>query len=431
MGLGEPQPLSAYHGTGVEDLLDVIVERLPSISHTPATTEGRGAITDARSTVQEGSDAQDSKADPSDSAHGERWERVLLQQQVSEPVAESESAQMSAHGDDEDDEDDERGAFFEAPRELKLAVVGRPNVGKSSLINKLLDEERMVVHAQPGTTRDAVSAPLVWRGKRMLIADTAGIRRRAAGGEQREELDRMAVQRAKQMMMASHATLLMYDATEGLTRADKQVASLAIEHGKSCVIVPNKCDLLGDAEREAIARLCRGPADAVVRAACAVSVHTGEGLERALDLVAEAASGGGARAPPRLNELFQHSCCVATKVRALKDSQAGRIRILYVLQARTEVPTFVIHLNRQVELHRGPALDREHHTVAGLHRKPFVSSSARGRAQRRRDRETLRRGPTRSKRARASPRVRGGALRARWRWPAACDPTGSWPPRPC
>ena len=208
--------------------------------------------------------------------------------------------------------------------------------------------------------------------------------------------------------MASHATLLMYDATEGLTRADKQVASLAIEHGKSCVIVPNKCDLLGDVEREAIARdFAEGLPMLWYAPLVPSSVHTGEGLERALDLVAEAAEWRQVRVPHRrLNELFQRAQLLRPlpKVRALKDSQAGRIRILYVLQARTEVPTFVIHLNRQVELHRSDqrwienTIRSQWAFTATPLRLIFRSRDVR---KRRRDRETLRRGPTRSKRARA------------------------------
>ena len=85
-----------------------------------------------------------------------------------------------------------------APRGLKLAVIGRPNVGKSSLVNRLLGEERMVVHVEAGTTRDAVATPLEWGGHPMLVADTAGIRTPQAGGQHREELDRMAVRRAQQ-----------------------------------------------------------------------------------------------------------------------------------------------------------------------------------------------------------------------------------------
>ena len=101
---------------------------------------------------------------------------------------------------------------------LKLAVGGRPNVGKSSLVNRLLGADRMVVHHEAGTTRDAVTAPLEWNGHTMMVADIAGIRTPQAGGRDREDLDRMAVQRARQMIMSCHAALLVFDAKEGLVR---------------------------------------------------------------------------------------------------------------------------------------------------------------------------------------------------------------------
>jgi GTP-binding protein len=143
------------------------------------------------------------------------------------------------------------GSFFGGPSslELKLAVVGRPNVGKSSLVNRLVGANRVVVHPDAGTTRDAVSTPLTWRGLRLLVADTAGIRGQSAGGADREELGRMAVAKAKQMIMASHAALLVFDATDGLVRADMQVAHLVVEHAKSCVLLANKCDLLSEEKR--------------------------------------------------------------------------------------------------------------------------------------------------------------------------------------
>ena len=131
------------------------------------------------------------------------------------------------------------GFFFGGPtseHELKLAVVGRPNVGKSSLVNRLIGEARMVVHHVAGTTRDSIAVPYTYTppgaakgggsSLRLLIADTAGIRRAGAGGEEREELDRMAVDRSRLMVSACHAALIVFDASEGLVRLASKPESL-------------------------------------------------------------------------------------------------------------------------------------------------------------------------------------------------------------
>ena len=107
--------------------------------------------------------------------------------------------------------------------QYKLAVVGRPNVGKSSLLNRLLGAPRSVVHAEPGTTRDSVALSATWRDHEILIADTAGIRPKGSGGRSREELDRLAVERAEGTIVNSHVALLVLDASQGYVSADGKV----------------------------------------------------------------------------------------------------------------------------------------------------------------------------------------------------------------
>jgi len=228
--------------------------------------------------------------------------------------------------------------------EVKLAVIGRPNVGKSSILNALLGDVRHVVHAAPGTTRDAITSHLQWDGVRMLVCDTAGIRRDAAGGRRREEVDRMAVLRALQMVKASQVTMVVFDACEGLVRQDMRIAHIAIEHKKSCVLVANKCDLLNDVqlarvEEDVRAKLPMLRFAPIVRT-CAL---TGEGLSDALDLCVEAARWRRERVPKRrLNELFER----AQVLRPLPMNKGARLRIRYVTQGDTETPTFVFYMNR-------------------------------------------------------------------------------------
>ena len=256
------------------------------------------------------------------------------------------------------------GFFFGGPaseHELKLAVVGRPNVGKSSLVNRLIGEARMVVHHLAGTTRDAISVPYTYTppggsAVRLLIADTAGIRRAAAGGDSREELDRMAVERARLMVSACHAALIVFDASEGLVTADLKVADLVTKNFKSAVILANKVDRLTPREREQLPGLLAERLPGLKYAPLVQgSALYGEGIAEAMELVAEAARWRALRVPVRpLNELFKRAQILRPLpyVRAAKMEQAGRFKVLYVLQAPTEAPTFVFHMNRAGNLHK-------------------------------------------------------------------------------
>ena len=166
----------------------------------------------------------------------------------------------------------------------------------------------------------------------------------------------MAVKRAQQMVMASHACLLVMDAAEGLTRGDLQIADLILKHQKSCIVLANKLDLLSD--EDARAKLPDLLVDRLpmLRYAPVVpgSVLEGDGIEDAMALVLEAARWRGVRVPRRqLNELFARAQILRPLpyVKASKATQAGRLRIRYVLQAPTEAPTFVCHMNRSADLH--------------------------------------------------------------------------------
>ena len=293
LGLGEPRPLSAYHGSGVDEVLEAVAESLPLVAadETPPAAAAVGT---------DGLDGAGVHADDGlrHSGLSERGEPIRDEAEAEEDVAAAGDGESGEWEGYEEEDEEERGAFFRAPLELKLAVVGRPNVGKSSLVNRLLGAERMVVHAAPGTTRDAVTAPFAWRGRQMLLADCAGIRRRAEGGASREDLDRMAVARARQMILSSHVALLMYDAHEGVTRGDMRIADLVIQHSKSCVLVANKCDQLDAGARRAVPE---GLANALPMLWYAPLVQAsalhGEGVQAAMDLVVEAARWRQTRVP--------------------------------------------------------------------------------------------------------------------------------------
>ena len=123
----------------------------------------------------------------------------------------------------------------------KIAVTGKPNVGKSSLVNALTGENRVIVSPVAGTTRDAIDTPFVWNGEEYLLIDTAGIRRKS---KVYEDIERYSVIRATAAIERSDVALLMIDASEGLTEQDKKIAGIAHEAGKGIVIVVNKWDLI-------------------------------------------------------------------------------------------------------------------------------------------------------------------------------------------
>jgi GTP-binding protein len=133
------------------------------------------------------------------------------------------------------------------PTEAKLAIVGRPNVGKSTLLNALLGEERAIVHESPGTTRDSLDAIVNWADKKVLVVDTAGIRRR---GRVDAGVDYYSVLRALQAINRCDVALLLIDATEFVTAQDMHIASYIIEAGKGMIVVVNKWDLIPQEQRQ-------------------------------------------------------------------------------------------------------------------------------------------------------------------------------------
>jgi len=279
LGLGEPAMVSALHGRGVGDLLDDVVKQLSQAS-TPAEDEA----------AREG---------------------------TAEPGTRSEAS----------------------PGVPAVAIVGRPNVGKSTLFNRLSGEERSVVHDLPGTTRDAIDTVIETEDGAVKLIDTAGMRRRARSGEGPEFY---SLVRALRALDRADVALLVLDATDGVTHQDQRLAERIDASGSPVVILLNKWDLLDTEGRlevsEAVAdRLAFLGYAPVLR----VSAKTGLGVHRLLPAVQEAMNAYHRRIPTgRLND-------------GLRSAQAahpapGGARILYGVQGAVDPPTITLFATRRL-----------------------------------------------------------------------------------
>jgi GTP-binding protein len=269
LGLGEPLPISAYHGQGIGDLLDRIVELVPEVPPPP---------------------------------HEER---------------------------------------------LRIAVVGRPNVGKSSLVNAILGAERVIVSDIPGTTRDAIDTPFDLDGHALTLVDTAGIRRR---GKIERGIERHAVQRAEDAIDRSDVVFLVIDQAEPTAAQDTHIAGYVAEHGKGLVLVVNKWDLATDRDaRPAFASMLDRRYDFVAWAPVQfTSALTGEGVRDLLELAVHIDQVRRRRVQTsELNLVLQR----AVAEHAPPAVRGRRLKLLYATQAEVAPPTFVFFVNDPELLH--------------------------------------------------------------------------------
>jgi GTPase len=240
----------------------------------------------------------------------------------------------------------------EQKRETALAVVGRPNVGKSSLLNALLGSERSIVSEVAGTTRDAVDALLEWRGARFRLIDTAGIRRK---GRTEKGPEVLSVVQARRHIERCDVALLVLDANEGPTAQDATIASYADDAGKGLVLIANKWDLAGRTGRPG-QEAARAAQDAILQQipfarhapVLLISAKSGRGVSRVLEAAARVAENRSRRIPTaELNRILG---------RALRDkpprAAAGKtLRVLYVAQTGSDPPTFSLVASREERLH--------------------------------------------------------------------------------
>ena len=234
-------------------------------------------------------------------------------------------------------------------KEVALAVVGRPNVGKSSLVNALLGEERTIVSSVPGTTRDAVDVMLERAGRRFRLVDTAGIRRK---GRTERGPEVLSVVSARKRIEESDVAVLVLDANEGVTAQDSAVASAAWEAGKGLVIAANKWDLAGRPGEDMAKEFRRSVEDRLPFAAHAplllISAKTKRGVSRILAAATAVAENRWRRiSTGELNRVLGR----ALRDKAPRTASGKKLKVFYVAQTGAAPPTFTLVASREEALH--------------------------------------------------------------------------------
>lgn len=239
----------------------------------------------------------------------------------------------------EDSEEDE---------DIKIAIVGKPNVGKSSLVNALIGENRVIVSHIAGTTRDSIDSPFEHNEQKYTLIDTAGIRKKKKVSE---DIERYSVIRAISSIERSDVCILMIDASEGVTEQDKKIGGMAHEAGKGIIVAVNKWDLvtkdshtMSKFERDIRAELSFMPYAPIIF----ISVQKGQRLLNVLDLAKKVAEQRAMRVPTgQLNALIAD----ATLMKQPPSDKGKKLKIYYVTQVGVKPPLFSFKVNKRELMH--------------------------------------------------------------------------------
>ena len=236
---------------------------------------------------------------------------------------------------------------LDAEHPLQLAIVGRPNAGKSTLVNKMLGQERMITGPEAGITRDSISLDWEWEGRPVRLVDTAGLRKRAKVDDKLEKLSAADTRRA---IDYAEVVVLLLDATRGLEAQDLKIASQVIDEGRALILALNKWDVAENASSlfngvkgaldEGLAQLRDVPL-------LTVSAKTGKGIDVILKVAFELREAWGRRIPTgELNRWFED----AIEANPPPAPKGQRIKLRYITQVKSRPPTFVVFGNRTDEL---------------------------------------------------------------------------------
>jgi GTPase len=305
LGLGEPYAISAAHGRGIDALLEAVADAVKAPGPAPEPDDGDD-IFDALGRDEPGTETDD---------------------------------RIDANADEQDKVDARRG---DAPRgPLRVAFVGRPNAGKSSLTNRLLGEERSLVHDVAGTTTDPVDTPFTIGGKEFVLIDTAGIRRKAKIDA---DIEKIAVSMALGQIERADVAVLVIDGGIGPAEQDARIAGKIEEAGRALVIALNKSDLItGEARKAELRELTTDTFHFLTWAPTVMlSAQRGDGVDRLMDMVNQVAKEHSRRIPTsQLNRFF------ADVIEEMPPPlHHGRsVRIHYITQGATRPPTFILWAN--------------------------------------------------------------------------------------
>ena len=224
----------------------------------------------------------------------------------------------------------------------KIAIVGKPNVGKSSIINKMVGEQRVIVSDIAGTTRDAIDTPVVYNGREYVFIDTAGLRRKS---KIKEELERYSIIRTVAAVERADVVILVIDATEGVTEQDAKIAGIAHERGKGMIIAVNKWDAI-EKNDKTIYEHTQKIKDTLSFMPYAellfVSAKTGQRLNKIYDMIDMVIESQTMRIPTGvLNEILTE----AVAMQQPPSDKGKRLRIYYMTQVAVKPPTFVMFVN--------------------------------------------------------------------------------------
>ena len=230
----------------------------------------------------------------------------------------------------------------------KVAVVGKPNAGKSSLINRLLGEERVIVSDIAGTTRDAIDTEVIWNDREYIFIDTAGLRRKS---KVKEELERFSIIRAVTAVERADVVVIVIDATEGVTEQDAKIAGIAHERGKGILIAVNKWDAIEKDDKtiykhtERIRQILSFMPYAEI---LFISAKTGQRTQKLFDMIDVVLENNAMRvATGVLNEIMTE----AVAMQQPPSDKGKRLKLYYITQVAVKPPTFVIFVNDKELMH--------------------------------------------------------------------------------
>ncbi len=240
-------------------------------------------------------------------------------------------------------------AYEEAESEVpRIAVVGKPNVGKSSIINKLLGESRVIVSDIAGTTRDAIDTPVKWNSKEYIFVDTAGLRRKS---KIKEELERYSIIRTVTAVERADVVVLVIDAVEGISEQDAKIAGIAHERGKGIVIAVNKWDAVEkdtNSTKEYSAKIRQILSYMPYAEILFVSAETGQRLPKLFDAIELVLTNQNRRIQTGiLNQIMTE----AVALNSPPTDKGKRLKLFYMTQVAVVPPTFVIFVNEKKLMH--------------------------------------------------------------------------------